>query len=333
LLPIKALPGTIGGGGMLREIALTLGQSVALKATTTVASDFARASKSEATRRAYRTDAADFAAWCESHGLEPLPGTVGTVGAYLASLARLGLKASTITRRCAGIQYMHRVAGLEPPTSNEAIKAVLAGIRRSVGTPVTRKAPVTAEIVRAIIAEMPSDLRGLRDRALLLLGFAGALRRSELVALDVDDLEETAEGLYVRIRRSKTDQEGAGDFVSIPHGSRLRPVAAVKAWLEAAGIAEGPIFLSIKKGGSVTLERLSDRSVAQIVKGRAEAAGFDPTLFSGHSLRAGFVTSALHHGADLLRVMDVTRHREVSTLKTYDRRAKAFKQHAGEAFL
>ena len=180
---------------------------------------------------------------------------------------------------------------------------------------------------------MPDDLRGLRDRALLVLGFAGALRRSELVALDVDDLEETAEGLHVRIKRSKTDQEGAGDFVSIPHGSRLRPVAAVKAWLQTAGITEGPIFRSIKKGGSVTLERLSDRSIAQIIKDRADAAGFDPTIFSGHSLRAGFVTSALHHGADILRVMDVTRHREVSTLKTYDRRAKAFKQHAGEAFL
>jgi site-specific recombinase XerD len=316
---------------MLQEIALTSGRS--LEEASTAAADFARASKSDATRRAYQADAANFVAWCAQHGLEPLPATVDTVAAYLASLARSGLKASTITRRCAGIRYMHRMAGLEPLTSSEAIKAVLAGIRRSIGTAVTRKAPATAEAIRAIIADIPADLRGHRDRALLLLGFAGALRRSELVALDVSDLEESAEGLLVTIRHSKTDQEGAGDFVSIPHGSRLRPVATVKDWLEAAGITEGPIFRSIKKGGSVTLERLSDRSVAQIVKRRAEAAGFDPTIFSGHSLRAGFVTSALHHGADILRVMDVTRHREVSTLKTYDRRAKAFKQHAGEAFL
>ena len=138
----------------------------------------------------------------------------------------------------------------------------------------------------------------------------------------------------MRIKRSKTDQEGAGDFVSIPHGSRLRPVAAVKEWLEAAGITEGQKSCrSIEKGGLVTSDRLSDRSVAQMIKLRAEVAGFDPTMFSGHSLGAGFVTSALHHGADILRVMDVTRHREVSTLKTYDRRAKAFKQHAGDAFL
>jgi site-specific recombinase XerD len=320
---------------MLQALVVTSGQlaSAAVVSLETAASDFAKASKSAATRRAYQADAADFAIWCEHHGVESLPAGVDTVAAYLASLAGSGLKASTITRRCAGIRYVHRLAGLETPTNNESLKAVLAGIRRSIGTAVTRKAPATAETIRAIVADMPDDLRGLRDRALLLLGFAGALRRSELVALDVEDLEETTEGLLVHIRQSKSDQEGAGDFVSIPHGSRLRPVAGVKAWLEAAGITEGPIFRQIKKGGSVTLGRLSDRSVAQIVKGRAEAAGFDPAIFSGHSLRAGFVTSALHHGADILRVMDVTRHREVSTLKTYDRRAKAFKQHAGEAFL
>ena len=121
----------------------------------------------------------------------------------------------------------------EPPTSSQAIKAVLAGIRRSIGTSVTRKAPATAETIRPSLPRCHADLRGLRDRALLVLGFAGALRRSELVALDVEDLEETAEGMHVRIKRSKTDQEGAGDFVSIPHGSRLRPVAGVE------GVATG----------------------------------------------------------------------------------------------
>jgi site-specific recombinase XerD len=297
------------------------------------ATDFAKASKSDATIRAYRSDARHFSAWCWRNGLEPLPAGVETVAAYLATLATAGLKASSIRRRRAAIAYTHRVAGLEGPTGSEAVKAVVSGIRRSVGTAVTRKAPATAEMIRAVVADMPSDLRGLRDRALLVLGFAGAFRRSELVALDVKDLEAANEGLIIRIKRSKTDQEGQGDFVSIPHGSRLRPVAALQAWLEAACIAEGPIFRSITKGGSVTLERLSDRSVAQIVKSRAEAAGFDATVFSGHSLRSGFVTSALQAGADVLRVMDVTRHRQVETLKVYDRRAKAFKQHAGETFL
>ena len=297
------------------------------------ASNFAKASKAAATVRAYRSDAQDFTAWCARHGLEPLPASVETVTAYLASLATSGVKSSTITRRRAAMAFMHRVAGFEPPTGSEAVKAVLSGIRRSVGTAVTRKAPVTAEIIRAIIAEMPTDLRGLRDRALLLVGFAGALRRSELIALNVEDLEDCPEGFHVRIRRSKTDQEGVGNFVSIPHGSRLRPIRALKDWLETAGVVDGPIFRPIRKGGRIEAQRLTDRSVANIIKVHVEAVGLDPAIFSGHSLRSGFVTSALCAGADVLRVMDVTRHRQIETLRIYDRRAKAFKQHAGEMFL
>ena len=191
-----------------------------------------------------------------------------------------------------------------------------------------------AWVIRVLISDMPDDLRGLRDRALLLLGFAGALRRSELVALDASDIEEGADGIFVRIGRSKTDQEGAGDFVSIPYGSRLRPVRALKDWIEASGISDGPLFRRIRKGGRVIeAERLSDRSVANILKLHARSVGLDDVAFSGHSLRAGFVTSALQAGADVLRVMDITRHRQINTLKVYDRRAKAFKQHAGEAFL
>jgi integrase len=258
---------------------------------------------------------------------------VDTVAAYLAALATSGLTASTITRRRAAIAYMHRACGFEPPTSSEAAKAVLAGIRRSIGASVKRKLPATAEVIRSLVGDMPSDLRGLRDRALMLVGFAGALRRSELIALDVQDIEEGPDGLFVRISRSKTDQEGAGDFVSIPHGSRLRPVLALKDWLQASRITEGPLFRPIRKGGELVGARLTDRSVANIVKLHAAAVGLDPTLFSGHSLRSGFVTSALQSGADVLRVMDVTRHRQVNTLKAYDRRAKAFRQHAGEKFL
>jgi integrase len=226
------------------------------------------------------------------------------------------------------------MVGYEPPTDSEAVKAVLAGIRRISGTAPTRKAPATAEALGAMLDCIEGEsVKGKRDRALLLLGFAGALRRSELVALDVADLEETAEGFIVRITRSKTDQEGAGDFVSIPLGSKLLPVKAVKDWLAASGITEGPLFRPIRKGGMAEAERLSDRAVANIIKERAEAVGLDASAFSGHSLRSGFVTSALGAGADVLRVMDQTRHRQVNTLKGYDRRAKAFKQHAGDAFL
>jgi site-specific recombinase XerD len=184
-----------------------------------------------------------------------------------------------------------------------------------------------------MLEDMPDDLRALRDGALLLIGFAGALRRSELVALNVEDIEHAQDGIFLQIRRSKVDQEGQGDFVSIPNGYKLRPVAALRAWLDAAGITDGPIFRSIKKGGHPTQERLTDRSVANIIKKRSSAAGLDPKALSGHSLRSGFVTEALTNGADVFRVMDVTRHRQVNTLKIYDRRAKAFQDHAGAAFL
>ncbi len=317
---------------MTNQLAVT--SALALEEADRAAGDFMKASKSSATRRAYQSDARHFSAWCARHGLGPLPASADMVAAYLAAIAVSGLKASSITRRVAAIAFVHRMAGYDPPTSNEAIKAVLSGIRRSIGTSTTRKAPATAELVKSLLAIMGDDLHGLRDRALLLLGFAGALRRSELVALDVADLEETAEGLLVHIRRSKTDQEGAGDFVSVPFGSRLLPVRALKDWLAAAGITEGPIFRPIRRGGNaVEAGRLSDRAVADIIKARAHAVGLDPATLSGHSLRSGFVTSALAHGADMLKVMDVTRHRQVNTLKAYDRRAKAFKQHAGEAFL
>lgn len=298
------------------------------------ASDFARHSKSPATIRAYRADAADFSDWCSRHHRPSLPADVDTVAAYLAALARSGLMASTITRRRAAIAFAHRLAGLDSPTANEGVKSVVSGIRRSLGTAANRKAPATAEVIRVFVDSIPRDLRGLRDRALLLIGFAAALRRSEIVALDVSDIEESAEGIVIRIKRSKTDQEGAGDFVAIPYGTHLRPVCALYDWLQASGISEGPIFRAIRKGGTSVMQvRLTDRSVANILKRHAEAVGLDPATFSGHSLRAGFVTSALQAGADVMRVMDVTRHRQVNTLKAYDRRAKAFQHHAGTDFL
>jgi site-specific recombinase XerD len=139
--------------------------------------------------------------------------------------------------------------------------------------------------------------------------------------------------LSARIRQSKTDQEGQGAEIPVPRGAQLKPVEALEAWLAASQIAEGPLFVSIGKGGRIGRKRLSDKSVAEIIKRYAAATGLDPAIFSGHSLRAGFVTSALEHGADLFKVMDVTRHRRVETLKGYDRRAKAFRDHAGEGFL
>lgn len=296
------------------------------------AAAYQRAETAGGTRRAYASDYRHFAAWCSRSGTIPVPAAIETVAAYLAHLAGSGLRVSTIDRRAAAIAYAHRRAGHDTPTHAEPVRAVLRGIRRTHGAAVDRKRPATADALKAMLRKLPRSLIGTRDRALLLIGFAAALRRSELVALDVEDLELHDEGIVVRIRRSKTDQEGRGHAVAVPRGSRLRPCEALQDWLAAAGIAEGAVFRRVGKGGRIG-GRLTDQSVALIVKGRARAAGLDAAAFSGHSLRAGFVTSALEHGADLLRVMDVTRHREVRTLQAYDRRLKAFRNHAGKGFL
>ena len=293
---------------------------------------FALASKARSSRRAYSSDWRQFEAWCSARGLDSLPSRQDTVSRYLADMANQGYSPNTIGRRSAAIGYRHRLENLEPPTNSEMVKAVISGIRREVGHSPTRKAPVTADVIRKLLAQLPLTTIGFRDRALLLLGFAGAFRRSELVALTIEDLERTEHGLIVHLRRSKTDQEGEGRTVAIPAGGKLRAIEAIDAWIAEARITTGPLFRSVHKTGAISDEGLSDQSVALIVKRYAERAGLDPQLFSGHSLRAGFVTSALDNGADPLRVMDVTGHTEVRTLRVYDRRSK-FEKHAGKNFL
>jgi site-specific recombinase XerD len=184
-----------------------------------------------------------------------------------------------------------------------------------------------------MVALAPESLKGLRDRALLLLGFAGAFRRSELVALDVADIVETGTGLLVTIRRSKTDQDGEGVTIAIARGDVACPVRAVREWLDAAGIESGPIFRPINKASTVAAEQLTDQSVANIVKAYAGLAGYDASLFSGHSLRSGFLTSAAAKGASIFKMMDVSRHKSVDTLRGYVRDAELFKDHAGAGLL
>jgi integrase len=184
-----------------------------------------------------------------------------------------------------------------------------------------------------MVATAPDKLAGLRDRALLLVGFGGALRRSELVALDVADIAETETGLLVTIRGSKTDQERAGTTIAIARGDVACPAKALREWLDAARIESGPIFRPIDKGGTVRAFRLACRSVANIVKAYAARAGFDASTFSGHSLRAGFLTSAAGKGASIFKMMDVSRHKSVDTLRGYVRDSELFKDHAGAGLL
>jgi site-specific recombinase XerD len=296
------------------------------------ATELARQEKAKATRRAYRSDFALFEEWCSGRGINALPATPESVAAFLACEVERSIRPSTIGRRIAAIRYAHKLAGHAVPTDDERVRATVRGIRRTLGTAPRKKSPATAERIIAMALGTGDGLKGLRDRALLLLGFAGAFRRSELVALDCEDLEECETGLRVLIRRGKTDQEGQGAAIGIVRGSIACPVAAVRAWREAAGIAAGPLFRSVRKGGKVG-GQLTAQSVADIVKAHAERVGLDPALFAGHSLRAGFLTSAAKRGASVFKMMDVSRHRSVDALRGYIRDADIFQNHAGEGLL
>lgn len=190
----------------------------------------------------------------------------------------------------------------------------------------------TADKIMAM-APTGNRLSDIRDRALLLIGFAGAFRRSELVALDLADIEENTEGLRITIRRGKTDQEGAGTTIAIPRGVMACPMTALHAWLDATGITTGPLFRPIAKGNRVKPDRLTDRSVAEIVKSHTARVGLDPAVFAGHSLRSVFLTSAAARGASIFKMMDQSRHRSVDTLRGYVRDAELFRDHAGAGLL
>ena len=293
----------------------------------------ARAEKAEATRRAYRSDFALFRAWCEAKRVPALPAAPETVAAFLAAEASRGTKVSTIGRRLAAIRYAHKLVGHEPPTNAEAVKATLRGIRRTAGSAPARKAPATADKVLAMVDKAGTDLKGLRDRALLLLGFAGAFRRSELVALDIADLQFCEGGLRIIIRKSKTDQEGQGATIAIARGSVACPVDAVRVWIKAAGIVKGALFCPVTSTGKISTRRLSPRAVAELVKRHARRAGLKAADFSGHSLRSGFLTSAAARGASIFKMMDVSRHKSIDTLRGYVRDAEMFRDHAGTGLL
>lgn len=297
------------------------------------AAGFARAEKSAATRRAYRSDFNLFQTWCEAKQVPALPARPDTVAAFLAAEANRGSKSSTIGRGLAAIRYAHKLAGHEPPTNSEAVKATLRGIRRATGSAPVRKAPATSDKILAMAQTASLSPKGLRDRAILLLGFGGAFRRSELVALDIADIEFCSGGLRVTIRKSKTDQEGQGATIAIARGSIACPVEATLNWITAATIKDGPLFRPVARNGKILNRRLSDRAVADVVKTYARKAGLKAAEFSGHSLRSGFLTSAARRGASLFKMMDVSRHKSVDTLRGYVRDAELFRDHAGTGLL
>ena len=300
---------------------------------------YADASRAASTQRAYASDWRRFSAWCLARGLEMLPADPRVVAVFLSAEAEAGSAPLTVGRRLAAIGWMHRRAGLQPPQAREgaaAILEVMAGIRRSHGIAPARKHAADADVLRDVLRAISGDdLRSVHDRALLAFGMAGAFRRSELVALRLADLERVPEGLRVTIRRSKTDQDGAGATIAIPEGRRLRPKALLDAWIEQGGISDGFLFRRLTAGptGIVTSSPMSDRAVARLVQVRVARAGYVAADFAGHSLRAGFLTAAARSGASVFKMREVSRHKSMQVLADYVRDAELFENHAGEGFL
>ena len=277
----------------------------------------------------YQADWRHFTDWCTSVDLDPLPAAPSTVALYLTEAAR-SLKVSTLRRRLAAISVVHQGYGHPSPTTDAIVRTRMKGIARDkADETVTRKAPAWGRDVRRMVADLADDPRGTRDRALLTIGFAGGFRRSELVGLDLGDVTETTDGLVVRIRRSKTDQEGTGRTIGIPYGSHPTscPVRALRAWRQINHDPSGPLFRRIH--GRATLGgRLTDRSVTLIVKDAATRIGLNPAAFAGHSLRAGFVTSAADGGASEAAIMEQTGHRSTKQLRDYMRDGRLFHNNA-----
>ncbi len=271
------------------------------------------------TRRAYRSDLSHF---MDRGGT--LPAEPAFVASYLASHAET-LSVATLVRRIATISKAHEARGLPNPCRSEVVRATLRGVKRTRGIAQREAKPLLREDLFRVLDAMGGGVKDARDSALLLIGFAGGFRRSEIVGLNCDDVERVRQGLIVTLRRSKVDQEGAGRKVGIPFGrSRHCPVLALDRWLAVSGIEAGSVFRPVDRHGRIACERLSGEAVSLVVKQRVAAAGIDPTGFSGHSLHAGFATSAVQAGVSTLKVRAQTGHASDAMLGRYVRDGEIF---------
>lgn len=262
--------------------------------------------------------------------MEALPAAPQTLALYLAARADEGLKVATLSVAISAIAHAHRSSGHVSPSTHPLTAETWKGIRRRIGVASSQKHPITADDIRQMIEDLPAGLRGQRDRALITLGFAGAFRRSELVALEVRDLAFVTEGAEALVRRSKRDQEGRGLLKVIAYGSDPAscPVRSLKDWLELAGVTQGPVFRAVPRTERIGPKGLSDHAVAVILKRAAKKAGLSAEQLAGHSLRAGFVTEAKKHGADDAAIMDQTGHKSLAMLNVYTRRIKKWAKPA-----
>ncbi len=313
----------------LQSIAVTPVQSIAQGAPvgSSAVGQYLNAAIADNTRRAYQQDLWDFLSW---GGVVPC--SPESLAEYIAARAETA-SAHTITRRVVGIGRAHVSQGFADPAKTDLVRTVLRGVRRVKGAAQRQVSPLLKSDVLAITEKM-DGLRGVRDRALILLGFAAALRRSELAALDCADIEFVREGMVVHLRRSKTDQIAEGRKIGIPWGrTSACPVKAVENWLQLARIESGPVFRPVNRAGVVGCNQLHAQSIALIVKDHAKSVGLNPADISGHSLRSGLVTSAIQAGVPVHKIQQQTGHRSVEMLARYIRDAGLFDSNASGAVL
>ena len=312
-------------------------------ATARLAADaYARRATADNTRRAYRAGVRAWCTWCDRHGLPCLPARAADVVAFLAAERGRGLSVTTVELRRAAIRYLHFICGCAVPTAEAQVAETMAGMHRTAaetGQLPARKLAATAEILRQILEPIGPDLAGLRDRALLLLGFAGALRRAELAAIRVEHLAPCERGLRLTLPHTKGERTGRGVSVAIPYGTtELCPIRALRAWQDAAGITEGALFRRIwtpprgRDGRNTPLPRvgavaIDAGTVARIIQTRAARAGFDPALLGGHSLKRGALSTGMARGVHPTRLKQLGRHKSYAVLDVYLELGDPFESH------
>jgi site-specific recombinase XerD len=323
------------------EHALSPAAALALEESIRRLEHYASTAWAHNTVRAYRSDWRHFSAWCADHGCSSLPASAETVGLYLGAIApRFSL--ATLERRLASVGAAHKESNLPVPTTvaEGPLHRVWRGIVREKTRSQEKAEPLLAPDMRLIVQSLPREpesgdltIWSYRDRALLLLGWAGAMRRSELVSLTVGDVTlVSGEGMNLHVRVSKTDQEGRGLLKGIPFGSHVDtcPVTSVRTWTQMAGIRSGPLFRRIYKSGKVGAQALSPQTVSLILKEHAARVGLPPERFSAHSLRSGFITQAIRAGKPERRVKDHSGHRSWEAFHGYVKQAGTFEDNPGK---
>ena len=293
-----------------------------------------QSSKAKNTIRAYKSDFKDFGLFCAQNGFKSLPSEPKIVSLYLTYLSIKEAKMSTLKRRLVSIGVIHRLKGHYLDTKHPSIIENIMGIKRRKGSIQKGKKPLLInnlkQLINVIDQQNNQDIKKLRDRSIILIGFSGGFRRNEIVSLDYDDLDFVEEGLKIQIRRSKTDQFGEGSVKALPYfdSSKYCPVVSLKNWIEISKIDSGPLFRRFVKGSKLSKNRLTDQTVALLIKEYLKLAGIESKNYSGHSLRSGFATSAAESGAEERSIMAMTGHKSTEMVRRYIKEANLFKNNA-----